>query len=303
MDFRQYEKKRVDFFEKNQDELFNIIRKAQNSLYDSILKFILELSTDDEGNLKNTQTNVKSLREINLIVNRFNRERNGKISSWIIKKIIDLMGLNKSYFDAMLSVDSSVEARARRKIMSSLGYDEKAGKLIKGGYLDTLSNGSNVGSEVGLQINRAIALKMPLSSFQEQFKAVFTTSDKTGLGLLERHYYTRSFDLFQQYDRAIQREYADDLGLQYAIWNHTTKDTSTTFCVERGGNIYTRDEIESWKTSKHRGVYKIGYDPITHGHGYNCRSHISWISSELAEILIKTKGINQYNQVINFKLQ
>ena len=274
--FEQLAKSRFSFFEKYQDLLFEKIKQAQGALYQKLVDYLLKLDIDSDNRIKTSTKNVKTLKDIDKIVKQFNKTRNKEITTWIVEKTIDLLDLNKQYFDAVLKKDTSFEAKARRAIMLKLGYDENEKAVIEGGYVHSLANGGDIAIEVSKQVNRAIASNMTLKDFQKAFNRM-------------------SYDLFQQNDRAIQKAYADELNLKYFIWAGTTIKTSTDFCQNRANRIYTRDFAEKWKDSNHKGKIKQGYDPLTDGHGYNCRFAVNWISDELAEELIKEIGLNQYN--------
>jgi hypothetical protein len=294
--FEQLAKKRFSFFEKHQDLLFEKIKQAQGVLYQKLIDYLLKLDTDAQSRIKNSTKNVKTLKDIDKIVQSFNKTRNKEVTTWIVQRTIELLGLNKAYFDEVLKKDTSVEAKARQTVMLKLGYDEKNSAVIEGGYLHSLANGGDLATEVSRQVNRAIASNMRLKDFQKSFKPLFVgDAESNSLGLLERHYYRMSYDLFQQNDRAIQKTYADELDLKYFIWAGTTIKTSTDFCQDRANRIFSKDFAEKWKNSNHKGKMKTGYDPLIDGHGYNCRFAVNWISDELAEELIKEIGLNKYN--------
>lgn len=296
-EFKRLLKRKEKELRRTGENLFANIRTSQNELFALIDDFILKLGIDGNGQLKNTTKNVKTLKEIDIIARKFeNRTKNG-IIKWIIDKVKSLFGLNSRFFDKELSKDTSIEGNARRRVMQSLGYDEITGTIIQGGYLNALTGGANIATEVAIQVNRALALKMNLADFRREFKAYFTSTKESGLGLLERHYFTKSFDLFQRVDRAIQSEYAEKLGLKYAIYAHTLKDNSRNFCRQRLNLLYSSDEIKKWESISFQGKPKIGYNPFLDCGGINCRGSWSWMSNDLAEVFMKTMKLNSYHTV------
>ena len=50
-------------------------------------------------------------------------------------------------------------------------------------------------------------------------------------GVLERHYSTHIFDVFQQYDREVGKIMADKLNLTYAIYQGGIIKTTRPFCL------------------------------------------------------------------------
>jgi len=233
------------------------------------------------GRLTLTARNITRISAIRRAVDATMAAEGSGLGVWIGKKILDLLGLNRLYFKSF--VDEGVETAAdlaRNATMLRLGYDIETERLIPGGWLDDLARNTQVGQIVGNQINRALATRQGLGEFRRNFKQVFT--DPNGLGIVERHFYTNSFDMFQQYDRAISKQYADELELDYFLYSGTVKDNTRDFCRARVGRVFTREEIESWASLSWSGKPK-GYNPYTDQGGFNCRHGLDPISEELAE--------------------
>lgn len=89
-------------------------------------------------------------------------------------------------------------------------------------------------------------------------------------------------DTFAEYDRRLNNEYANRLNLNYFIYQGGEIKTTRDFCEERNGNVYTREEGNSWNSLQWEG--KKGNIFIDAG-GYNCRHYLDWISYELAKQL------------------
>jgi hypothetical protein len=100
--------------------------------------------------------------------------------------------------------------------------------------------------------------------------------------MLERHWRTNSFDLYQRIDRTANLIYADRLGLDYAIYSGTLEEDSRAWCIKHVNKVFSRPEIDDWKNRTWQGKNEIGYDPYTDAGGHNCRHHWSFISDEIA---------------------
>jgi hypothetical protein len=91
-------------------------------------------------------------------------------------------------------------------------------------------------------------------------------------------------DTFAENDRRISNEYANELQLNYFIYQGGEIKTTRTFCEERNGGVYTREEGEAWNSLQWDGM-KEGNNIFVDGGGYNCRHYLDWISYELAKQL------------------
>ena len=82
----------------------------------------------------------------------------------------------------------------------------------------------------------------------------------------------------------MSNEYANQLQLNYFIYQGGEIKTTRAFCEERNGNVYTREEGASWNSLQWEGQ-KEGNNIFIDGGGYNCRHYLDWISYELAKQL------------------
>jgi hypothetical protein len=156
--------------------------------------------------------------------------------------------------------------------------------LIPGGYLSTLFNNQQIAQRVGAVMNSAILSKMPLKDFQIQFKALFVGNP--GQGMLEKHWRTNSGDLFQRIDRAANFAYAEQFGLNWAIYSGTLEEDSRPICISSVNKVFNRDQIAAWADLDFQGKPRIGYDPFMDCGGFHCRHHWSWTSEQIAKQLL-----------------
>lgn len=281
----QFDKEKQKLFEKLQRLLFQRVRSSQTSLLLKLGDLIDQILIDEDGNLKFTATNLKKINNISLTIERHQNLSFRQIGIWIGQKVSELLNLNIRYNKSVLGLAAeTTDAKVQRLIMQRLGFDSTEGKLIKGGWLDNLTTRTGIGERIGADVNRAISSKMGLSDFKKQFRNAFT-SNKNGLGLVEAHFNTKAFDIFQETDRLTAKTYADEYKLNYALYAGTVKDTTRPFCKERVQQVFSREEIEKWKNINFKGKPSGFYDPATQCGGYNCRHHLSWMSDELAKEL------------------
>ncbi len=283
------EKKRISFIDRTEEALFAKVRNAQNFLYTNLLEVISEFDLDPNGRIKFSTKNIRKQQRVNLIIERFNKQRSVKITSWLQKRIVQLFTFNKQYFRSVTKLQNkTVDNRVRKKIMLQFGYDEVEKKIIKNSWLHNVTNNTGIVNEIIQEFQQGLTAKMPLGQFKKQFRERFLGGENQGL--VEQSFYRQTNDVFASYDRAIQNEYSEELDFNYAIYAHTVKDNTRDFCLSRINRIYTREEIKSWDSLDWKGKKKV-HNSLTDQGGYNCRGSYSWISKELAERLAKQRGI------------
>lgn len=273
------------------------LRGMQQRLYSSLLDIVTSLAADENNRLLFTLDNINRAGRIEQLFRQFQEKENLPFLRWLFRGLLRLFGLNTRYFQAGNYGPESVEDRVRRLMMRRYGYDVARDRIIRGGYLSSLAGTEQMTTQVLRQVNDALAARQPLADFRRTFQAAFL--NPAGLGMLERHYRTFTNDLFAEFDRGVQKEYSEQLGLGYAIYapNSIIK-TSRDFCERRVGNIYDEAEIAGWDSQRWAG--KIPGKPVElQCGGYNCRHHLHYISEEDARRLADRRGreINQYNPI------
>ena len=277
-------KKRIAETEKAAAASAKIVRAMQAGIYTALIEWGMGLDVED-GRIKYTSANLGRVQMVFTLFNRFQRRYEKTMLGAVLKWAGNLFGLNEVYFQTFEPENKVVDIReaARRLTLQRWGYNTITKQLIPGGYMEGLFNSQTVAQKVASLMNQAIAQNMPLAQFQKAFRQVFV--GLPGQGMLERHWKTNSFDLYQRIDRTANLIYADRLGLEYAVYSGTLEEDSRPFCIARVNKVYSRPEISSWENLQFQGKPKIGYDPFVDCGGHNCRHTLSWISNELAEHL------------------
>lgn len=262
------------------------VRAAQARLYSRLFEWSQGLDADN-GLITFSQQNFNQINQIITINQGIVKKEGGGLAKWIGNKVMSLFNLNQRYFRSFVSYDfETVDARAREKTLFRLGYDASKKQIVKGGYLWEVANTMNISQTIGEKVNNAMAARIGLKEFRQQLKADFV--NPSGLGMLERHFYTKTFDIFQQQDRAITKDYSDELNLDYFIYSGTEMSRTRPFCEERVGKIFTRAEVESWRNQVWEGKNK-NYDPFLDCGGYNCRHKLDAIDAATAEFIRKRR--------------
>ena len=257
------------------------VRILQAIGYTALIEWVIGNIETADGRIVYSSKNLGAVAGIYRAFNTWQQEYKGTMLGKVLDWAGRIFGANQEYFESFEDPDESVIDKARRLTLQRWGYDGK--KLIPGGYFESLFNNQQISQRVARLMNQAILQKMPLKEFQQTFKAVFV--GLPGQGMLERHWKTNSFDLYMRLDRTAALIYADELGLDWAVYSGTLEEDSRPFCIARVNKVFNRPEMLAWKDLDFAGKPKIGYEPLTDCGGFNCRHHLSWISNELAEVL------------------
>jgi hypothetical protein len=283
--YSELENKRIKEAEKAASASAKVVRALQATAYAAVTDWLIGSIETEEGRIKYTVGNLGKVSTLVRIIARFQREYQKTMLGSVLDWAGRLFGLNAEYFSTFEPAGKveSIDEAARRLTLQRWGYNVNTKELIPGGYFESLFKNANIGQRVAALVNQAITQKMPLAQFQRTFRQVFV--GLPGQGMLERHWRTNSFDLYQRIDRTANLIYADRLGLDYAIYSGTLEEDSRPFCIARVNKVFSRPEIASWENLEFQGKPKIGYDPFTDCGGFNCRHHLSFISEEIAQYL------------------
>lgn len=125
--------------------------------------------------------------------------------------------------------------------------------------------------------------------FKDTVKEILTTKKIEGdIDTIAREY---AF----QYRRAQGQILANKLNIKYFLYFGTEIETTRCFCQERIGNIYTKEEVESWADLKWGGKIKgtNKTNIFQNVGGWLCRHDLIPVSESRA----KKEGFNKYNEV------
>ncbi len=257
------------------------VRVLQALGYTAVIEWAIQNLDTEEGKFKATARNLGRVSGLYRVLGDWQTRYKGSMLGTVLDWAGRIFGANEAYFDSFEDITETITDKARRLTLQRWGYD--GAKLIPGGYFESLFNNQSIAQRTASLVNQAINQKMSLKDFQKTFKSVFVGIP--GQGMLERHWKTNSFDLYMRLDRQANLIYADELGLNNAIYSHTFEEDSRAWCIKHGNKVFSRSEIERWKDEDWQGKNKINYDPFTDCGGFNCRGHWSFISDGLAEVL------------------
>ena len=273
-------KKRIAKAEEASKDTALLVKALQAAGYIAVYEWVTGNLDTENGKLKSTAANLGKVAGLYRVFGDWQNKYQGTVLGRVLDWAEKIVGANADYFDDF-DPDESIADKARRLTLQRWGWDGK--KLIPGGYFESLFSNKDTAGRVARAVNQAILQKMTLKDFQKNFKSLFVGAN--GSGMMERYWRTNSFDLYQRIDRTANLLYADELGLNWAIYSGTLEEDSRPFCIARVNRVYSRPEIEAWKDLKFAGKPKYSYDPFTDCGGYNCRHHLSFVSEGVAKML------------------
>lgn len=293
----EYSRQREQLASELEGQMNGRLRGMQRRLYSALADALAGLATDAGGRLLFNMSNITAADRVEAVMTAFQQRENLPFLQWLFRGLLRLLGLNRAYFDASGHNAGNVEESVRLLMLRRYGYDARRDRIIRGGYLSSLAGTEQMALQVLRRVNDALAARQSLAAFRQSFRADFLNPQ--GLGMLERHYRTFTNDLFAEFDRGVQAQYSEQLGLGFAIYapNSVMKATRQ-FCERRVGNIYDEAEIEKWNSQQWAG--KIPGKPVQlQCGGYNCRHHLHYIGQDDAMRLLKARGreLNNYNPI------
>lgn len=243
------------------------------------------MAVDKGGRIVFNLANIQRSQRIGVVVSAVWRRSFSRIViDFLVGAFRKLFGLNTDYARVMGNVTESAEQKVLKRLFRYYGYDD--GKIIPGTLFDALDPGKGMTQDIARRVQSAIASKVPLEQFRQQFRAEFINPRS---GFAARYYRRWTNDLFMQFDRGVGLAYADELGLNHAIYAGTMKDNTRDFCERRLNRVYTREFIAGWNNQQWKGKHRDLPVELACG-GYNCRHTLNYISPELAAVVGPRRG-------------
>jgi hypothetical protein len=212
----------LDTIQKAVDRLSGSVATKQEPLFRSILTMLKNLDTKGD-NLINNITNLKKINEIKI-----------KIEKLIIddKYKAELRAFAQSYSDIQnLHNDYFSKFAAAWKPTKALNV------LKKTAIESTINNLTETGLQVGVTdgirqiLQKNVTAGGSYADLTEQLRNYMLTDNK-GEGALERYVKTYSNTAINQFSAEYNKTIADDLGLEWYMYDGSLLETSRPFCIK-----------------------------------------------------------------------
>jgi len=227
--------------EKRTSKLEALIKRYERALYDASNQVVdsLDITFTVEGT-KSIEPTAKNMRKATSgLVKQLERTIQAikrSILAEIFLTIKDIITNTISFKVAQgNAVSKAQQTDALDIVFTRYGYSYKTGKIIKGGYLDAITDMTPVISRVSGDMIKAIQAGQGLNEFKRQFRAQFLGA--TNSGYLSSYFNRWARDIYQQADAVSNLQLAQELGQEFAIYGGTAKDNTRCFCLERINNV------------------------------------------------------------------
>ena len=268
------------------------VQGLQRAFWREVLEVFRDLFKTDGKTLKGGAKDVSgALARLERLFNRFERDYISEELRLFAAELLEVGGLTVEYYEA---TDGQAKIRAIQKSIALLraviGIDER-GALIPGGYLDRLGKTEAVRQTIRSYVVNSIVSGRSLQDFQNGFRDLIVGNRETE-GALQRYWRQYAYDTYNKAHEVVNTSMADELELQYFIYQGSLIETSRDFCVKRAGKVFSREQALTWKNDPDliEPKTKDTYNPFIERGRYNCRHWLNWISDELAAELTKNNG-------------
>jgi CRP-like cAMP-binding protein len=263
------------------------LRRLQAELLAIINKDLIGgLSIGEGGTVSKGARNLSKVAKVDTIFAKFRRLFLRSLVSIFGQNLLKIAGKVAEYFRAGDFRQDSVErvARTSAAIEARIGIAD--GRLIVGGYLDTLANTDVLKQELKTFMLRSITNGVSLADLTAGL-ASLVVGNADADGFLVRYFRQYAYDTFNQVREIKNQEFAEGLNLKWFIYQGSLIETSRRFCEKRAGKVFNTEETKTWKNDQDlvEPKTKNTYNPLIERGRYNCRHWIDYISQETAEYL------------------
>lgn len=286
-------KRKEAFIDESLKGLSSDIQQAQYELFNTLFDGLFaRLEFDTAGLLVQNSKNLRLVAEIDLLFDSWAEVYQNPVLKTFTQNLLKLAPYSVDYFTELGYAKKATAslAKAQALIQNTIGIKETAQKgvfdYVKGSYLETLSKNEQTRMAVKDYLLNSVNSKVNYQDFSKGLKTLIEGMDGDK-GKLERYWGQFAFDTYNQVNRAVALFFADELGLNYFIYEGGLIETSRPFCEKKNGKVFHRKETEEWKDDPDL-VDKAtadSYIPLIELGRYNCRHMSSWITDDMAESL------------------
>lgn len=272
-------------FEAFKKALEKELRGVEASLYRRILADILPALGIEDGRLKAGVSNLAKANMIERVFDDLGNNEMKPVLKQFAEKLLSISGRNADYY--LLSGQDSAKvdriAKDVSHIRAIIGID-KNGELLNNGYLSRLGRNDLAREQIKNYLLTSIATKQNVTQFERGLRNIITTTKDVN-GAITGYWRQYAFDTYAKVREVDNLHFADELELNYFIYQGGIIKTSRTFCIRKNGKVFSRDEaLRDWPKDptlidkKHLASYK----PLIDRGRNNCRHFLMWITEERA---------------------
>jgi hypothetical protein len=277
-DIKLYTQSRTDLIDSLIAELETKVTKAQEKVYRELLAQVVDKLQVKDGKVTNSALNRGLLNTIDTVFNSVGIKAGIEVANTVINAVDSLIGFNADYFSGTLDTNvTPIDAAIRNQMGDWLGITD--GKLKANGYLDKIVKDDSIRNAVKDLTIKNVISQNGFAETRKQMQDFMVGKDADSLGKMQQYYRNMVYDTYSVADRLVGLQYADNKGLNFAIYEGGIIKTTRPFCHARNGKVFHREEIAQFNPPTAKPP---NYNPFTDLGGYACRHHLNWISDKLA---------------------
>lgn len=261
------------FLEDSQEEIQRRVDSLESSMFDSyIYDYMSEFEYDEDGKLKNSTSNFSLINKSGSVFDDMYQTIITVFLIWLGLKLTESAHVGVAHFHD-IGVNASYKDVAF--IEKQIGISN--GKIVKGGYLWNLGMMGEIRQKFQNYLLNAISSGQKANLFMRGAKDMFISGAlPSALNTFYRKY---AFDSVAHILNRVSLFLADKNGMNEFLYEGGLVKDSRDFCIERAGNVYTREEGESWNDLQWRGKIP-DLDFFVQVGGTNCIHSITWLNNK-----------------------
>lgn len=279
---------KLQFLLKAEEELSASVLTHQQQLYELILSEYMPLFETENGIILSTPTNDALINQIDNIFDKLNDALNKDVLGPMATNIIQSVNLSGEYYVAIGFQKTVIANLLKDKISveAKLGITPK-GFLKKDGYLYKLGQTAEVRQKLKSYVISNLTGDTPFLQFQLGLRNLVIGNKRVkGLattGYLQQYFDQYAIDSFAQVDAVANKQIANELQLEYFVYEGSLIKSSRPFCVKRAGKAFKVSDTKNWKNDPDLidKKSKDAYKPLIERGRYRCRHSIRYITKAL----------------------
>lgn len=290
------------------DEAVNLLEKLvsskQNEYAQEFLAIMIEQLEVEEGYLNYSNKNRKVLQRIDKIMAGIRASTFNDVLQKMISNVQHIISENVVYYGSITPDKKFFKAtsdQVKEIVFNRLGFD-KAGNLIRDGYMQGLFDAPEVGQKIKEYVHQSTVSRSGFESFRKGLRTLIEGKPDQ-MGIFERFYRNYAYDTYSQIDSLQSKLLAEDLKLKYFIYNGGLIKTSRKFCIRKNGRVFSTEDAKGWADEPDNNAKPPNYDPLIHRGGYGCRHPLDYISEEMANALGYGHSVEEKKEIYSRPLE
>lgn len=272
-----------EFLAASEARLRRQLTTTERKLLTIIFERVIDRMDVSGSRVQNNVTNNELLNTLGRIHKEFTRPATVKTTAEFARNVMELPRFGGEYFNRISPEQASrigtIEDMTRDLLRSKLGLTDKM-DLKPGGYVQSVIEDTTVQNGLRNVIARSINEGGHFGSLRTNIRN-YLAGTEDSQGALTRQAEGQLFDTLMEADRASDLAFANQLGLEGAVYVGGLIETTRRFCCELDTKAWTRDEMAAMNKLANEGKKWNGYkgDVEVYCGGWNCRHGWRWVGT------------------------